>query len=127
MLSMARINSAARDEQLDLVFRALGDRTRRKILSRLSTGSAMVTELAEPFDMSLPAVGKHLRVLENAGLVQRTINGRVHQCTLNASPMKDANEWLACYEQFWNETLDALDAHIRRDSSGNAQKRKSPK
>ncbi|MEQ9562816.1 MAG: metalloregulator ArsR/SmtB family transcription factor, partial [Woeseiaceae bacterium] len=101
---MARINSAARDEQLDLVFRALGDRTRRKILSRLSTGSAMVTELAEPFDMSLPAVGKHLRVLENAGLVQRTINGRVHQCTLNASPMKDANEWLACYEQFWNET-----------------------
>jgi len=75
----------------------------------------MVTELAAPFDMSLPAVGKHLRVLENAGLIKRNISGRVHRCALNASPMKTANEWLEKYETFWSETLDSLGEYIRRD------------
>jgi predicted transcriptional regulator len=78
---------------LDLVFRALGHETRRKLLSQLTEVQAMVSELAKPFNMSLPAIGKHLRVLEKAGLVRRTINGRVHRCRLNALPMKDAGQW----------------------------------
>ena len=77
MLSNSSANSASSELHLDLVFRALGDRTRRQLLARLTEGSAMVTELAKPFEMSLPAVGKHLRVLERAGLVHRTIDGRV--------------------------------------------------
>ena len=100
------------DEHLDRVFRALGDRTRRQLLARLSEGSAMVTELAEPFDMSLPAVGKHLRVLERAGLVRRTVTGRVHRCALDATPLRNAEEWLSHYRVFWNETLDALEDHV---------------
>jgi len=113
MMSSATADSAARDEQLDRVFRALGDRTRRAILSRLAQGSAMVTELAQPFEMSLPGVGKHLRVLETAGLVKRTIDGRVHRCALEALPLRDAGQWLAYYQQFWGETLDALVAHVQ--------------
>ncbi|MEM8682180.1 MAG: metalloregulator ArsR/SmtB family transcription factor [Pseudomonadota bacterium] len=105
------------DENLDLVFRALGDRTRRQLLARLSQGSAMVTELAEPFDMSLPAVGKHLRVLEKAGLVKRTITGRVHRCALDATPLRTAEEWLAHYRVFWGETLDALEDYVRKDAA----------
>lgn len=73
----------------------------------------MVTELAEPFDMSLPAVGKHLRVLEKAGLVRRSVNGRVHQCSLDASPLKAVEQWLVRYEKFWDETLDALAGYVQ--------------
>lgn len=103
------------DQQLDLVFRALGDHTRRQLLARLAEGSAMVTELAKPFDMSLPAVGKHLRVLENAGLVQRTVSGRVHRCALNALPLKSAGAWVQDYGRFWQENLDALDDYIQSE------------
>lgn len=113
--------SSSNDQQpnsqdLDLVFKALGDQTRRELLARLSKGPAMVTELAKPFDMSLPAVGKHLRVLEKAGLVERCISGRVHQCALNPLPLKNAREWLSHYQQFWNETLDALSGYLRDDN-----------
>ena len=114
MLSSTR--SAAQDDHLDRVFHALGNRTRRALLERLTEGPAMVTELAEPFDMSLPAVGKHLRVLEQARLIQRTVDGRVHRCALNARPLRTAREWLTCYRQFWGESLDALVEYVRDDA-----------
>lgn len=112
MLSSTTVESATPEQRLDLVFRALGHETRRKLLSRLTEGQAMVSELAKPFDMSLPAIGKHLRVLEKAGLVRRTINGRVHRCRLNALPLKDAGRWLGHYEKFWDETFDSLIEYI---------------
>lgn len=111
MLSSSARSGRASEDQLDLVFRALGDRTRRHILSQLTNGPAMVTELAQPFDMSLPAVGKHLRVLEKAGLVSRRIDGRIHRCSLNALPLKGAEDWLQLYQRFWDESLDSL-AHF---------------
>ena len=112
-----RANSEPTEANLDLVFRALGDRTRRDLLARLAEGPAMVTELARPFDMSLPAVGKHLRVLEKAGLIDRTIDGRAHRCSLNAAPMKHAGAWLALYRQFWDETIDALIEYVENDDT----------
>ena len=115
MLSSADTERASQPEQLDLVFRALADRTRRELISRLADGSAMVTELARHFDMSLPGVGKHLRVLEKAGILQRTTSGRVHRCSLNPLPLRDADQWLAHYQKFWEETFDALIDHIRND------------
>ncbi len=123
MLSSTATEPRFQEEKLDLVFRALGDRTRRRLLARLTTGSAMVTELAKPFDMSLPAVGKHLRVLENAGLITRTVNGRVHRCALNALPLKTVDDWLQHYQRFWGETLDALSDYVQRDNGGKPRKR----
>lgn len=93
---------------LDTIFSALADSTRRAILSRLAQGPATVTEIAEPFDISLPAVSKHLRVLERAGLLIRQKKGRVHTCHLNATPLREASGWLAMYEQFWEGQLDSL-------------------
>lgn len=117
MLSSTSESSNVPQEHLDLVFRALGDPTRRELLARLTDGPAMVSELAKPFDMSLPAVGKHLRVLEKAGLIARTITGRVHWCELNPLPLKNAGDWLNHYETFWNETLDALGGYIQDESN----------
>jgi DNA-binding transcriptional ArsR family regulator len=116
MLSRTNESKTSPPEYLDLVFKALGDQTRRELLARLTDGPAMVTELAKPFDMSLPAVGKHLRVLEKAGLVERTITGRVHRCELNASPLKNAGDWLNHYRKFWDETLHALSTYIQHES-----------
>jgi DNA-binding transcriptional ArsR family regulator len=93
---------------LDKTFGALADPTRRAILSRLTQGTATVTELAEPFAMSLPAVSKHLTVLEKAGLLTRRRQGRIHYLTLNAAPLKEAAQWITLYEQFWEGQLDAL-------------------
>lgn len=104
------------DTQLDQVFRALGDPTRRRILKRLAAGPAMVSELARPFDMTLPAVGKHLRVLERAGLVRRNIEGRIHRCSLHALPLRDAEQWLSHYRRFWDQTLKALAEHFEADA-----------
>lgn len=95
---------------LDRVFRALGDPTRRALVQRLSRGPALVTELAAPLRMSLPAASKHIRVLERAGLVRRTVRGREHQCRLEATPLRTAAEWIAHYRQFWTTRLDALEA-----------------
>ena len=100
--------SAARDEHLDRIFGALSDRTRRGILARLSRGPANVSELAAPFDMSLPAVSRHLKVLEGAQLIERSIDGRVHQCSLGVAPLRDVQQWLDHYRAFWEGTLDAL-------------------
>jgi len=89
-------------------FRALGDPTRRKLLARLTEKPAMVTELAQPFVISLPAVSRHIRVLESAGLVRRAIDGRVHLCSLNAEPLRRVDAWLAHYRSFWAGALDSL-------------------
>lgn len=94
--------------KLDHTFSALSDPTRRAIISKLAEGDTPIMELAAPFDMSLPAVSKHIRVLERAGLLIRRKQGRVHYCRLNAQPLRDAAKWLAFYQQFWDVKLDAL-------------------
>jgi len=93
---------------LDTTFAALADPTRRDILHRLSAGSAPVTVLAEPYHMSLPAISKHLKVLERAGLIAREKMGRVHRCHLSPAPIRQAAEWLSFYQRFWERQLDAL-------------------
>jgi DNA-binding transcriptional ArsR family regulator len=101
---------------LDTTFAALSDVTRRGILARLVQGETSVSELAAPYRMSLPAVSKHLRVLEDAGLVKRHKDGRVHRCRLVAEPMKDAAEWIERYRQFWEHQFDALADYLEEES-----------
>ena len=102
--------------ELDTVFSALSDPTRRAILERLARGEASVTELAEPFAdaMSLPAISKHLRVLETAGLISRAREGRVHHLRLRPAPLKDAAQWLSFYQHFWDEQFDSLAEFLGR-------------
>jgi DNA-binding transcriptional ArsR family regulator len=101
------------DPALDAVFAALADSTRRGILESLSSGGDLaVSELAAPHDMSLPGFMKHLKVLEDAGLVTRNKEGRVVSCTLEAQPMKQASAWMARYEKFWTEKLDSLARYL---------------
>jgi DNA-binding transcriptional ArsR family regulator len=102
------------DDRLDLVFHALSDRTRRALLARLSRTPAKITDLAAPFAMSLPAVSRHIRVLEEARLVRRTIDGRVHQCSLDAGALKRVDAWLDHYRRFWEGTLESLAAYVER-------------
>jgi DNA-binding transcriptional ArsR family regulator len=104
--------STSRERQLDVVFRALGDRTRRALMARLAEKPAMITELAAPFEMSLPAVSRHIRVLERARLVVRTVDGRVHRCSLDLAPLKTVERWLRHYQRFWSENLDALARYV---------------
>jgi DNA-binding transcriptional ArsR family regulator len=99
---------------LNETFSALADPTRRAILARLAEGETSVTELAAPFDISLPAVMKHIWVLEGAGLITREKEGRVSRCRLNASPLQNAAEWIDSYERFWRNKLNALETHLRR-------------
>ncbi len=96
------------DDRLDALFHALADRTRRALLARLAQGPANVTELAAPFDMSMPGVSKHLKVLERAGLVTRAVDGRVHRCTLAPEPFEDAGRWIDRYRTFWEGQLESL-------------------
>jgi len=100
------------DPALDAVFAALADPTRRGILESLSEGELAVSELAEPHDMSLPGFMKHLRVLEDAGLIARNKEGRVVSCELSAAPMKAAAAWMSRYEKFWTEKLDSLARYL---------------
>ena len=95
-------------QSLDATFAAISDPTRRAILERLTHGEATVTELASPFDMSLPAISKHIRVLENAGLLNRRKEGRIHKIMLNSAALREASEWLESYRTFWESSLDAL-------------------
>ncbi|NDL58071.1 ArsR/SmtB family transcription factor [Phytoactinopolyspora mesophila] len=95
---------------LDATFAALADPTRRAILARLTAGEATVTELADPFDMSQPAVSKHLRVLERAGLITRSRDAQRRPCRLNARPLEEANRWLENYRSYWEESYQRLDA-----------------
>jgi DNA-binding transcriptional ArsR family regulator len=99
--------------QLDATFAALADPTRRAILSRLAQGEATVTELAEPFDMSLPAISKHLKVLERAQLIARSRDAQWRPCRLEAAPLKDAADWITKYQQFWEESFDRLDDYLQ--------------
>lgn len=107
----------ARDDRLDLVFRALADRTRRAMLARLADGPARVTELAAPFAMTLPAASKHLKVLERAGMVNRAVDGRVHHCSLDPEPLGDVHAWLEHYRQFWTHNLDALARYVEEEGA----------
>lgn len=100
-------------DALSATFAALADPTRRAILARLSTGEATVKALAEPFKMSLPAVSKHLRVLERAGLVARGREAQWRPCRLDAKPLREANDWLEHYRQFWEARLDRLEDYLR--------------
>lgn len=99
-------------DTLDTIFAALSDPTRRAILEQLAKGEATVSELAEPFDMSLPAISKHLRILEEAGFLVRQKEGRVHRIQLNSKPLKDAIKWLEYYRNFWDARLDSLEKYL---------------
>src|SRR6202045_1137103 len=107
------VHTAMSPDRLSSTFSALADPTRRAILARLATGEASVTELAEPFAMSMPAVSKHLKVLERAGLVARGREAQWRPRTLRAEPLKEATEWLEQYRRFWEESLDRLEDHLR--------------
>jgi len=114
-------------DALDAVFAALADPTRRGVLETLSGGSVPVTELAAPHDMSLPGFLKHLRVLEDAGLIERTKEGRVVSCELSAAPMKAAAAWMSRYEKFWTEKLDSLARYLYQQEELQAWNRNSPR
>jgi DNA-binding transcriptional ArsR family regulator len=113
-------------DQLSATFAALADPTRRAILSRLSSGEASVTELAEPFDMSLPAVTKHLKVLQRAGLISQSREAQWRPCRLEARPMREAATWMEPYRRHWERRLDRLDDFLRdvRGTARGARKRK---
>lgn len=104
-------------DTLSPIFAALADPTRRAILARLSSGEASVTELAEPFDLSLPAISKHLKVLERSGLISRGRDAQWRPCRLEARPLREVADWVENYRQFWNEGLDRLDEHLKNIQS----------
>jgi DNA-binding transcriptional ArsR family regulator len=103
--------------RLDDVFHALGDGTRRQMLRMLAEGERTVGELAAPFDMSLAAASKHIRVLESAGLIRREVNWRTHTCRLDAAALAEAHGWLAFYEGFWTTRLDELERLLRAEAA----------
>jgi DNA-binding transcriptional ArsR family regulator len=100
-------------DRLSATFAALADPTRRAILSRLASGEAAVTELGKPFDMSLPAISKHLKVLERAGLIARGRDAQWRPCRLEAAPLKEISDWVERYRRFWEGSLDRLDAYLK--------------
>jgi len=101
-------------DRLSAVFAALADPTRREILAQLSRGTRSVTELAEPHDMSLPAISKHLRVLEQSGLIVRGREAQWRPCRIQAAPMKEAVDWMEQYRQFWEQSFDRLDDYLQQ-------------
>jgi DNA-binding transcriptional ArsR family regulator len=103
--------------QLDTVFHALGDATRRRMLHDLAAGARTVGQLAEPFTISLAAASKHIKALENAGLIRREVHGRTHLCRLAPEPLAGAHEWLSFYERFWTGRLDALERLLRQEDA----------
>jgi len=113
-------------DTLSQTFSALSDPTRRAMLSRLSQGKASVTELAEPFlsEMSLPAITKHLKVLERAGLITRTREAQYRPCEIKADALKEAADWVEQYREFWEQSLDRLDAYLKTVKAGKSRKGK---
>lgn len=109
-------------ERLDAIFGALADATRRAILERLAAGEASVTELAEPFDISLPAITKHLKVLERAGLITRGRDAQWRPCRLEATPLREAAEWVEQYRQFWEASFDRLEEYLKELQKQQEQK-----
>jgi DNA-binding transcriptional ArsR family regulator len=119
-------------DQLSSTFSALADPTRRAILARLSNGEASVQDLAKPFKMSLPAVSKHLKVLEKAKLIRRSRSAQRRPCYLVAEPLKEASDWMQQYRRFWEESFERLDAYLKVMQADEAQpettkKRRGPK
>ncbi|RWD36906.1 metalloregulator ArsR/SmtB family transcription factor [Mesorhizobium sp.] len=114
--------------QMDSVFHALGDATRRRMLRDLAGGERTVSQLAEPFAMSLAAASKHIKALENAGLIRREVRGRTHLCRLEPGPLASAHQWLGFYERFWTNRLDVLERLLREEDARKARddSRKSP-
>jgi DNA-binding transcriptional ArsR family regulator len=102
------------NDQLSMIFAALADPTRRAILARLAEGEATVNELAEPFEISLPAVSRHLKVLEAAGLISRSRTAQWRSSRLEAAPLGAATQWMETYRRFWDTSFDKLDAHLKR-------------
>jgi DNA-binding transcriptional ArsR family regulator len=113
--TILKSDTETNDDDLDRVFHALGNRTRRRMLSQLACEPATIGELAAPFEMSLPGASKHLRVLEDAGLVTRHIDGRQHRCCFTVEPLAEAQAWLDSNTQFWDQKLDQLAEHFSRD------------
>ena len=109
------------NRQLDRVFFALSDGTRRAILARLAQGSTTIGELAAPFAISKPAISKHMKVLERAGLIDRRISGRQHRCTLTTAGLRTAEEWLNFHRKFWESRLDALNVLLQPDESADEE------
>lgn len=107
-------------EQMNTVFHALGDGTRRRMLHALASGERTVGELAEPFEISLAAASKHIKVLETAGLIRREVRGRSHVCRLDSGPLASAHAWLSFYERFWNDRLAALEKLLREEDAARA-------
>jgi DNA-binding transcriptional ArsR family regulator len=105
---------------LDTIFHALGDPTRRQMLRSLAEGERTVSQLAEPFAISLAAASKHIKALEGAGLIRREIRWRTHVCRLNPGPLADAHAWLGFYEQFWTDRLSVLDELLRKEGQAAA-------
>src|SRR5437867_11546330 len=103
--------------QLDTVFHALGDATRRQMLRDLAGGERTVGQLAEPFAISLQAASKHIKALENAGLIRREVRGRSHLCRLEPGPLASAHEWLSFYQRFWSDRLDLLERLLRDEQA----------
>jgi len=106
--------------QLNSVFHALGDATRRQMLRDLTGGERTVSQLAEPFSITLAAASKHIKVLEVAGLIRREVKGRTHLCRLDPGPLATAHEWLAVYERFWTNRLDVLERLLREEDAAKA-------
>jgi DNA-binding transcriptional ArsR family regulator len=116
----------ATEDRLSVVFGALADPTRRAIIARLAEGDATVTELAEPFPISLPAISRHLKVLERAGLISRSRSGQWRSSALEAAPLKEATAWMERYRVFWDASFDRLDAHLRRVQNDLARAEQRP-
>ncbi len=112
-------------DQLSSTFNALADPTRRAILARLALGETSVTELAKPFEMSMPAVSKHLKVLERAGLIARTREAQSRPCRLEPAPLKEAASWIEEYRRFWETSLDRLDEYLRKMKSAKTKPAKT--
>jgi len=111
--------------EMNSVFHALGDATRRQMLRDLAAGERTVSELAQPFAMSLAAASKHIKVLEGAGLIRREVRGRTHVCRLEPGPLASAHEWLGFYERFWTSRLDMLEQLLRDEDVTKSKTRKS--
>jgi DNA-binding transcriptional ArsR family regulator len=109
---------------LDATFAALADPTRRAILARLATAERTVGELARPFDVSLPAISRHLRVLERAGLLRQERDGRIRRCQLSVRPLRDANRWIDRYRRHWEERFQRLDALLEELQAGEKKSRR---
>src|SRR5919199_5780112 len=110
-------------DRLSITFAALADPTRRAIVARLAKGPAPVTELAKPFDMTLPAVSKHLKVLERAGLIERGRDAQWRPCRLNAVPLREATEWIERYPRIWEDSFERLDDYPREDQKTNKREK----